>query len=51
VSVNIIVGSLVAGMSNADIACEYGVADEDVCAALEAAPFLKGREQHHPLPR
>lgn len=49
--VRIVVGSVAAGLSFADIEREYGVTAEDIRAALEFANELVEREQHHPLPR
>jgi len=51
VPVSIVVGSLAAGMSTAEVAGEYGVTGEDMQAALEFAAELIDREQYHPLPR
>jgi len=49
-SVALVVGSLAGGMSFADIQREYGLALEDIRAALKSAGELVDQEQHHPLP-
>ena len=51
VPVTIIVGSVAAGMSFAEIEREYGVTGEDIRAALAFANALVEREQYHPLPQ
>ena len=47
VPVTIIVGSIAAGMSAADIEREYQVTPEDIRAALEHANSLVGRQGYH----
>ena len=49
--VTIIVGSVAAGMSFAEIEQEYEVTTDDIRAALEFANELIDREQYHPLPK
>ncbi|MCC7292767.1 MAG: DUF433 domain-containing protein [Phycisphaerales bacterium] len=49
VPVTIIVGSVAAGMSFADIQREYEVTVEDIRAALEYANSLVERDPCHPL--
>jgi uncharacterized protein (DUF433 family) len=51
VPVTIIVGSVAAGMTSADIQREYEVTEEDIRAALHFANSLVEREEYHPLPR
>jgi uncharacterized protein (DUF433 family) len=50
VPVSIIVGSLAAGMTHADIEREYALTADDIRAALEFANSLVEREEYHPLP-
>ena len=50
VPVSVIVGSLAAGMTPADIEREYDVTADDIRAALEFANSLVEREEYHPLP-
>lgn len=50
VPVTIVVGSVASGMSPEEIERSYGVAPDDVRAALEFANSLIEREQFHPLP-
>ncbi len=51
VPVTIVVGSVAAGMSFAEIEREYEVTGDDIRAALEFANELVEREQYHPLPQ
>ncbi len=51
VPVTIVVGSVAAGMSFAEIEREYEVTADDIRAALEFANDLVEREQYHPLPQ
>lgn len=48
--VALIVGSLAGGMSFDQVAREYGVAVDDIRAALRFAGDLLEQEQYHPLP-
>ncbi len=50
VPVSIVVGSLAAGMTPAEIQREYDLTPEDIRAALEFANSLIEREEYHPLP-
>jgi len=43
-------GSLAGGMTQSDIAHEYGITVDDITAALEFAAELVDDEQFHPLP-
>ena len=45
-----IVGGLAGGMTFEEIQKEYGIAPEDVRAALEFAAQIIEQEEHHPLP-
>ena len=45
-----VLGSLAAGMTQVDIAREYGIETDDIAAALEFAAELVEDEQFHPLP-
>src|SRR5258706_17812 len=45
-----ILGSLAGGMTQEQIADEYGVTTDDIAAALEFATELVDEEQFHPLP-
>jgi uncharacterized protein (DUF433 family) len=49
--VTILVGSVAAGMSFAEIEREYQVTGDDIRAALAFANALIEREQYHPLPQ
>jgi len=48
--VALVLGSLAGGMTSEGIQKEYGLAPEDVRAALRFAEKLVEEEQHHPLP-
>lgn len=50
VPVSLIVGSLGGGMSFEEVQEEYGLALEDIRAALKFAGELVEQEQYHPLP-
>jgi uncharacterized protein (DUF433 family) len=50
VTVARILGGLAGGMTKEEIACEYGVAEDDVLAALRYAADLVEEDQFHPLP-
>ena len=45
-----IVGGLAGGMTFEEIEKEYGVAEEDIRAALEFAGELVDEQEFHPLP-
>jgi len=45
-----IVGGLAGGMTFEEIQKEYGIAPEDIRAALEFAAQIIEQEEHHPLP-
>ena len=49
VPVSIILGSLAAGMTYAEIEREYGVTADGIRAALEFANSLVEQEEYHPL--
>jgi len=51
VPVTIVVGSVAAGMSFAEIEREYQLTADDIRAALAFANALVEREQYHPLPQ
>jgi uncharacterized protein (DUF433 family) len=48
--VAIVVGSLAGGMTFDEVQREYGIADDDIRAALKFSGDLVEQEQHHPLP-
>jgi uncharacterized protein (DUF433 family) len=48
--VTIVVGSLAGGMTFDEVQREYGIAADDIRAALKFAGDLVEQEQHHPLP-
>jgi len=50
VTVARILGGLAGGMTKEEIAREYGIAEDDVLAALRYAADLVEEEQFHPLP-
>jgi uncharacterized protein (DUF433 family) len=50
VPVAVVVGSLAGGMTVAEVAREYDLAESDVRAALKYAAELTARESIHPLP-
>jgi len=49
VPVDVILGSLVGGMSYEEIEKEYGIAKEDITASIEHAAKLVMGEEFHPL--
>ena len=48
--VAVAVGSLAGGMSFEEVGRQYGIALEDIRAALKFASELVEQEPHHPLP-
>ena len=48
VPLDVVLGSLIGGMSYEEIESEYGIKKEDIVAAIEyAAKFVLGEEVHH----
>jgi uncharacterized protein (DUF433 family) len=50
VPITIVLGSLVSGMSYDEVQREYGIALDDIRAAIHYANAVLSRERHYPLP-